>query len=147
MVEVVEGFEGAAGPVTADDVGDGEEGTPVVRHAVVGSRGHGWVAGLENDEMVLSPAGELAAEDGFNFMVAAVEMRGDFPRFGFEEQDANGAVVEGVGERADTGENGGAECFVGTDRVTPTLTTVGAGSLFVTGVEKTAQFFGVGQVG
>jgi len=46
MVEVVEGFEGAAGPVTADDVGDGEEGTPVVRHAVVGGGGHGWVAGL-----------------------------------------------------------------------------------------------------
>src|SRR5436305_5655385 len=140
---MVEGFQGAAGPVAAGDVGDGEEGTPVVGDSIVGSRRHGRVAGLENDEMVLSPAGELAAEGGFNFLVAAVEMGGDLPGFGFEEQDANGAVVEGVGQRADAGENGGAESFEGADGIAPTLAAVGAGPLFVTGVEESPQFFGV----
>src|SRR5260221_13901167 len=104
---MVEGFEGAAGPVAAGGVGDGEEGTPVVGDSIVGSRRHGRVAGLENDEMVLGPAGELAAKGGFNFMVAAVQMGGDFPGFGFQEQDANGAVVEGAGQITYAGKNGG----------------------------------------
>ena len=86
--EVFVGLEGERWPVAADGVGDGEKGAPVVGDAVVGGRGHGRVAGLQGGEVVLGPAGEFAAEDGFNFGVAAVEMGGDLLRFGFEEQDA-----------------------------------------------------------
>src|SRR5258708_586112 len=138
ICEMVEGFEGAAGPVAAGGVGDGEEGTPVVGDSIVGSRRHGRVAGLENDEMVLSPAGELSAKGGFNFMVAAVEMGGDFPGFGFQEQDANGAVVEGVGQRADAGEDGGAASFESADGIAPNLTAVGGGPLVLTAGEQNA---------
>src|SRR6266481_5444431 len=94
--EVVVGFEGERWPVAADGVGDGEKGTPVVGDAVVGGRGHGRIAGLQGGEVVLGPAGEFAAEDGFNFGVAAVEVSGDLLRFGGEEQDADRAAAEGV---------------------------------------------------
>jgi len=55
--EVVEGFEGAAGPVAARSLRDGEQRTPIVRQTVVGAGRHGWIARLEDGEMVLSPAG------------------------------------------------------------------------------------------
>ena len=36
------------------------------------------VAGFERGEIVVDPAGQLAAENGFNFRVAAVETGGQF---------------------------------------------------------------------
>ncbi len=71
--EVVEGFPGAPGPVAAGDLGDGEEGPPVVGQAVEGRRRHRRVASLEGGEVVLSPTGEFAAENGFDLGVETVE--------------------------------------------------------------------------
>jgi len=139
------GFEGEAGPSASGDLGDGEEGAPVVGDAVVSGRGHGRVADLQGGKVVLGPAGELAAEDGFNFGVAAVEMGGEFSGFGGQEQDANGTGMQGFRQGADAGENGWAEGFEGADGIA--FATVGAGAQFVSGIEKAAQFFGARQVG
>src|SRR5882724_7995691 len=89
--ELVVGFEGEAGPVAAGNVGDGEEGTPVVGQAVVGAAGHRRVAAFEGGEVVFGPAGKFAAEDGLYFVMAAVEVGGDLVLFGRKEEDANGA--------------------------------------------------------
>ncbi len=137
-MEVGEGFEGAAGPVTAGDLRDGEKGTPVVSQAVVGPRGHGRIAGLEGGEVVLGPTGQFAAEDGFDLLVAAIEMDGELLGFGAEEQDANGAVVQGFGQVADAGEHGGPKGFEGADGIALAFAAVGAGAFFVPGVKDRA---------
>src|SRR5260221_7632670 len=87
--EMVKSFEGAAGPITADGLGDGEERTPVVGQTVVGAGRHGRVAGLENGEIVLSPAGEFAAEHRFNLGVEAVETALQFIGVGGKKRDDN----------------------------------------------------------
>ena len=66
MAKVVVGFEGELGPVAADNLGEGEHGTPVVGHTIVSPRRHGRVAGLEGGEIVAGPTGQLAAENGLN---------------------------------------------------------------------------------
>ena len=84
-----EGGEGAGRPVAAGDLGDGEEGTPVVAEAVESGFGHHGLAGSNGGVVVLSPASELAAELGFNFGFKFVEMSGDLAFLGFDEVDAN----------------------------------------------------------
>jgi len=69
--ELVEGVEDALGPVAADDLGDGKEGTPVVGQAVVG--GHRRVARGNGVEVVQGPAGDFACEDVFDVQFAFVE--------------------------------------------------------------------------
>ena len=86
---MVKGFQGAAGPITACGLGDGEERTPVVGQPVVGGGRHGRVAGLENGEMVLSPASELATEHRFNLGVEAVETAFQFIGVGGKKRDDN----------------------------------------------------------
>ena len=139
---MVEGFEGEAGPVAAGDFGDGEEGTPVVGQAVVGAGRHFWVTGLQGDEVVFGPAGELLAENGFNFDLAAVETNLDLLGFGLLEEDDNGAVVQGGRQGADAGEDGRGEGVESADGVALAFATIGAGAAFVAGVEEAAQFFG-----
>ena len=73
---MVVGFEGELGPVAAGNLGDGEQGTPVVGHTIVSARRQVRVAGLEGGEIVVGPAGQLAAENGFNFRVAALNREG-----------------------------------------------------------------------
>ena len=145
--EVVVGFGGAAGPVATRRVGDGEEGTPVVGDAVVNAGRQGRVATAEGSEVVVGPAGEFAAEDVFDLVVAAVEPGADLVRFGFEKQDADGAVVEGLGQVADAGEDGGGKGVEGAHGVASAFATVGAGALFVAGIEQAAQFVVGGKVG
>ncbi len=87
--EMVKSFEGAAGPATACGLGDGEERTPVVRQTVVGGGRHGRVAGLENGEMVLSPASEFATEQGFNLGMEAVETGFQLVGLGGKKFDSN----------------------------------------------------------
>lgn len=102
---------------------------------------------MQGGEVVLGPAGQLAAQDGFNFGVAAVKTGADFLRFGFDELDANGAAAESVGHGTNAGDDGGAKGVEGADGIALAFATVGASALFVPGVEEAAQFFGVKQVG
>src|SRR6266404_24309 len=74
--KMMEGFEGEARPVAASDLGDGEEGTPVVGQAIEGGGGEGWLARFERGEVIGGPAGELPAELGFDFDVVVVEASG-----------------------------------------------------------------------
>src|SRR4029077_8793141 len=110
QVEVA--FEGELGPVAAGDLGDGEHGTPIVGHTIVSPRRHGRVAGLEGGEIVVSPTGQLAAEDGLNFRVAAVETGPELLLLflcGFEEDDANRAATEGLVQGANARNHHGGE--------------------------------------
>jgi hypothetical protein len=59
--------------MAADDLGDGEEGTPLVGEAVVGGRGITGRASREGGEIVLGPTGEFAAEGLFGFNAALIE--------------------------------------------------------------------------
>jgi hypothetical protein len=140
------GGEGAAGPVAAGDLGDGEEGTPIVRHAVEGGGGQGRVAGLKGGEVVLGPAGEFAAEDGLDLGVEPVETGGEFGRVAGEEDNDDRTVVKGAGKRTDAGQDGGGEGVEGADGLALPFAAVGTGAAFVSGIEQAAQFLGLGQV-
>src|SRR6266478_3471620 len=60
--QIGEGGQGAGGPVAAGDLGDGEEGTPVVSEAVEGSGWQDRLAGSQSWEIISGPTGELASE-------------------------------------------------------------------------------------
>ena len=71
--QVVEGGQGALGPVAAGDLRDGEEGTPVVGQAVEDAWRQSRVASDKGGVIVFGPAGELASQNGFDFDVERVE--------------------------------------------------------------------------
>src|SRR3954471_4833931 len=104
---MVEGVEGQFGPGAAGDLGDGEEGTPVVGETVeCGGRKRG-LAGFEGGEIVGGPTGQFAAEFAFDFGEVIVEAMKDLAGFGFYEGDDDGAVVKRAGELADARQDGG----------------------------------------
>src|SRR3954464_6857824 len=98
---MVEGVEGQFGPGTAGDLGDGEEGTPVVGETVEGGGRKRGLAGFEGGEIVGGPTGQFAAGFGFGFGAGVVEAMKDLAGFGFHEGDDDGAVMQGAGELAD----------------------------------------------
>src|SRR5882724_4391072 len=102
-----EGGQGALWPIAAGDLGDREQWTPVVAESVEGGFGHGRIASLDGGEVVLGPARQLAAEFKLNFRMELVEMSGDFVLFGFDEVDADGAVMQRGRQGTDAGEDGG----------------------------------------
>ena len=55
--EEIEGAQRALGPIAAGDLGDGQEGTPVVGQAIEGAGRQRRVAGGEGIEIVASPTG------------------------------------------------------------------------------------------
>ena len=141
----MEGVEDALGPVAADDVGEGEEGTPVVAEAVVGRGRHDGVAGGDGGEVVLSPAGDLTAQEVFDFDVALVEACLKGPGWSFDQVNDNGAVAEGRGEGAQTGQGGGGEDLKGADSATFAPVNAGAGA--VASIDEAAQFGVEAEVG
>ena len=56
-------------------------------------------------------------------------------------------VVEGAGECADAGQDGGREGFEGADGVGVGVAAVGAGAAFVARIEQATQFLALGEVG
>src|SRR3954463_7325993 len=98
---MVEGVEGNFRPGAAGDLGDGEEGTPVVGETVEGGGRKRGLAGFQGGEIVGRPAGQFAAEFGFDFGAVIVKAMKDLAGFGFHEGDDDGAVMKGAGEVAD----------------------------------------------
>src|SRR3954466_14855370 len=98
---MVEGVEGKFGPGAAGDLGDGEEGTPVVGETVEGGGRKRGFAGFEGGEIVGGPTGQFAAEVGFDFGAVVVEAIKDLASLGFHEGDDDGAVMKRTGELAD----------------------------------------------
>ena len=145
--EMVERLEGEAGPIAAGDLGDGEEGTPIIAETVESGGRHGGLAGFDGGEVVGSPAGQFTAEFGFDFDVMIVKAGKFVAGLGFHERDDDGTVVKGAGELADAGQDGRAEGPEGADGVAFAVAAVGACAAFVAGVEETAEFFGLGQPG
>src|SRR6266404_3491347 len=139
--EMGEGGEGAGGPVAAGDLGDGKQRTPVVAEAVEGGFGHRRIASLDGGEVVLGPARKLAAEFDLNFRMEIVEMSGDFVFFGFDEVNADGAVMQRGRQWTDAGEDGGSKSFEGAHGIAGAFAAVGAPASLVAGIEQAAQFF------
>src|SRR3954454_14606899 len=126
-----EGFQGQAWPIPTGDLADGKEGTPVVGYPVESGGGQSGVAGLEGDEVVLGPTGQLAGEIGFGLDVQAVEAGGEILGFGGQEQDTDGAVIQSSGELAQSGQSGGTECLEGAHGIVLAFATVSSGAAFV----------------
>src|SRR4051812_36122664 len=131
---MVKGFQCKPRPVAAGDLGDGEERAPVVGETVKGGGRKGGLASFERGEIVGGPAGQFAAEFGFDFDVVLVEALRGFPLLGFAERDDDGAVMQGAGELADTSEDGRAEGAKWADGIAFAFATVGASAAFVAGV-------------
>ena len=104
-------------------------------------------ARFEGGEVVGGPAGEFAAEVGFDFDAVIVEPVGGLIGARFHQRDDDGAVVEGAGELADAGENGGAEGAERTDGVAFAFAAVSASAALVAGVEEAAEFVGLREPG
>ena len=67
--------------------------------------------------------------------------------FGFEQGNEDGAVAQCGREGADAGEGGGSKGVESADVVASAFTAVGAGAAFVSGIEETAQFVGLVEIG
>src|SRR3954471_20233559 len=99
-------FENALGPSAPNELSDGEEGTPVVAKAVIGTGRKDRANLLQRCEVVLGPAGKFAAEEFFGFNLGAVEVGGELAGPGFGEGNMDRPGMEGRGELADAGECG-----------------------------------------
>src|SRR5437667_692387 len=139
--KVREGGEDAGGPIAAGDLGDGKQRTPVVAQTIEGGFGHNWITGLDGGEVVLNPAGELAAKFSFNFGLELVEMSDDLTFFGFDQVDANGTVMQCGGQGTDAGEDGRSKGVEGAHSIIGTFAAVGAPAALVAGIKQAAQFF------
>jgi len=144
---LVEGFQCQFGPGAAGDLGDGEEGTPVVAETIERGGRHGRLAGFEGGEVVGGPASEFAAKFGFDFDVLIIKAGEFVAGLGFDERDDDGTVVQSTGELADTGQGGGTEGAEGTDGISFAIATVGTGTAFMAGIEEAAKFLGLRQPG
>ena len=136
----MESIDGQSGPVGAGDMGDGEEGTPIVQDAVVDALGHLGLAGFDFVEMVFAPAGELASEFEVDARFEGLERDGNLAGFGFDERDADGAVVEGAGKDADAREGDRGKGAIATKDVARAFTAEGIAAFAVAGVDEAAQF-------
>ena len=145
--EVIEGFEGEAGPIATSDLGDGEEGTPVVGEAIEGGGGERWLAGLDGLEIIGGPTDQFPAEFVLQLSALVVETGGDFVGLGFCQVNDDRTIVERAGELADAGQGGWTEGPEGTDGVAFAFATIGARAALVAGVEEAPEFFGLRQPG
>jgi hypothetical protein len=145
--ELVEGLEGEAGPIAAGNQGVSKQRTPIVGQPIEGRGRQHRIGGFERGEIVLGGAGELAGEHGFDFEPARVERDQDLVRVGGNQVDDDGAVGEGIGERADAGEDGRGEGVKGAHAVVAAIAAVGAGAAFVAGIEQAAEFLVLVEVG
>ena len=137
----MEGVGEAVGPVAGDDVGDGEEGAPVVGQAIGGDGRQGRVVkGGDGGEVVFGPARDFAAEDFFDFGFVGVEAELDLAGLGLDHGNDNGAVAQGGRQVADAGQDGWAEGVVGVDVITAGAAAEGVGVPLVAGVEEGAHF-------
>jgi hypothetical protein len=133
--EMVEGVKDALGPVAANDLGDGKEGTPVVGEAVAG--GQRRVAGGDGVEVVLGPAGDFAAEEVLGVEAAFVEAELKGARGSLDEGNDNGTVAECGGEMSETGQSGGGKGLKGANVMA--FAAVDAGVGVVASIEEAAQ--------
>lgn len=135
--ETAESFEEAVGPMAADDLGDGEDGTPVVGETIDAPWRQDRVAGGDGSVVVLDPTGDLASEGGFDFGVAAVEAGPEGARRRFGQANDDGAVGQCLRELANAGNGGGGVGFEIAD--VGTLATHGAPVQVVSGVDEAAE--------
>src|SRR6267142_1484112 len=131
---MVEGSQRALGPVAAGDLGDGEEGTPVVGQTVEDAWRQSRVASDQGGVIVFGPAGELAGENGFDFDVERVEAGQELALRGSHQGNEDGTVAQSGRKRADASQRGRGEGVEGADSVTIPFTAVSARAAFVAGV-------------
>ena len=136
-LELMEGFDEALGPVAADDLRDGEEGTPIVGEAIDDFGRHHRVAGGDGGVVVVDPAGDLAPEGDFEVGVAPVESGTE--RAGGSPGQANdyGALGQRGSELAYAGQSGGGIGFEEAD--VGSFAARGATVEVVSGVNEAAQ--------
>ncbi len=125
------------GPVAADGVSHGKEGTPVVAEAIDGAGRQGRVTGGDGGQVVLGPTGHLAAQNGFEFGVTFDEA-GVGVAFGvFNQRQDEGAGAQGQRQWAEAGQGGGGIDLEFADLVA--FTAVGARADSVAAVEQAAH--------
>src|SRR6185503_19423339 len=91
---------------------------------------------------------ELLVEPGFEVRLEFVEPGFDLAGLSLDQGEVNRAVVECARQFTEPAQDGWGEGFECPETIAfPMATTVGAGAAFVAGIEKAAQFFGLGQVG
>ena len=129
------------------DLGDGKERAPVVGEAIESA---GWeirLTGGEGGEVVFDPAGDFTSEKGFSFDIERVKGDGELAFGGGDQGNDDGTVAESGRKIADAGKDAGAMGVEGANGAVVSLTAVGVGAAFVSGVSQAAEFIGLDEIG